>query len=190
MSEKIIIQHLMSGINPDFRKELSRRESSITTLNEFLQYAKIEQDLHDTFRDLSVDTQQPYSNYNQSSIPSLTATVNQSKQHYRKTKHNNSNSYPTLTQSSVTQGNSIPQFEHRTRTLPPKQVPNNPQQFNYMRRQNNQQSTSQNKFLNCKICNRTNHRTIDCFHKCTTGCFKCGQPNHNVRDCPTTQNFQ
>ncbi|CAF3119004.1 unnamed protein product, partial [Rotaria sp. Silwood2] len=38
MSEQIIIQHLMSGVNPDFKKELSRRESSMNTLNEFLKY--------------------------------------------------------------------------------------------------------------------------------------------------------
>lgn len=55
----------MSGINPDFRKELSRRESSMNTLNEFLKYVKIEQDLYDTFeksRKLSIESQQqqPY----------------------------------------------------------------------------------------------------------------------------------
>ncbi|CAF4097207.1 unnamed protein product [Rotaria sordida] len=73
--QKIIIQHLMSGINPDFRKELLRRESSINTLNEFLKYAKIEQDLHDTFRSPSLDSQQHHFNYNHPSILSLTTTT-------------------------------------------------------------------------------------------------------------------
>ena len=49
MSDSITIQHLMSGLNHSFRKELSRHESCMSTLNEFLKYAKIEQDLHDTF---------------------------------------------------------------------------------------------------------------------------------------------
>ncbi|CAF1565352.1 unnamed protein product [Rotaria sp. Silwood1] len=49
MSDSSIIQHLMSGINPDFKKEISRHESCLYNLNEFLKYAKIEQDLHDTF---------------------------------------------------------------------------------------------------------------------------------------------
>jgi hypothetical protein len=36
----------------------------------------------------------------------------------------------------------------------------------------------------CLICNRNNHSTSECFHKKNTGCFKCGQSNHRVRDCP------
>ncbi|CAF4250987.1 unnamed protein product, partial [Rotaria sordida] len=108
MSEKIIIQYLMSGINPDFKKELSRRESSINTLNEFLKYAKIEQDLHDTFDNLLLDSQQRHLNYNHSSIPSLTTTVNQPKQYYNKMKHNNYVSHSAQFQSSVSQRNSIP----------------------------------------------------------------------------------
>ncbi|CAF1566205.1 unnamed protein product, partial [Rotaria sordida] len=108
MSEKIIIQYLMSGINPDFKKELSRRESSINTLNEFLKYAKIEQDLHDTFDNLLLDSQQRHLNYNHSSIPSLTTTVNQPKQYYNKMKHTNYVSHSAQFQSSVSQRNSIP----------------------------------------------------------------------------------
>jgi membrane-bound lytic murein transglycosylase len=42
MSNPTIIQYLISGLNPDFRKELSRRESAMNTLDEFLKYAKIE----------------------------------------------------------------------------------------------------------------------------------------------------
>jgi hypothetical protein len=51
----------MSGINPEFKKELSGRESSMNTLKEFLKCVKIEQDLYDTFeksRNLSLETQQ------------------------------------------------------------------------------------------------------------------------------------
>jgi hypothetical protein len=36
----------------------------------------------------------------------------------------------------------------------------------------------------CLICNRNNHLTSECFHKKDTGCFKCGQTSHRVRDCP------
>ncbi|CAF3124638.1 unnamed protein product [Rotaria sp. Silwood2] len=114
MSEKIIIQYLMSGINPDFRKELSRRESSINTLNEFLKYAKIEQDLHDTFGSLSLDSQQRHFNYNHPSISSLTATVNQPKQYYNKMKHSNSVLHSTQSQSSVSQRNSTPTLGNQT----------------------------------------------------------------------------
>ena len=48
MSDSIIIQHLMSRLNPDFRKEVSRYESCMKVLSEFLKHAKIEQDLCDT----------------------------------------------------------------------------------------------------------------------------------------------
>jgi len=40
----------------------------------------------------------------------------------------------------------------------------------------------------CLICNKSNHRTIDCYSKQPTGCYKCGVPDHNVRNC--TQVFQ
>ncbi|CAF1680741.1 unnamed protein product, partial [Rotaria magnacalcarata] len=36
----------------------------------------------------------------------------------------------------------------------------------------------------CSICRRKNHRTIDCHHRKTFGCFKCRQPDHRIRDCP------
>ena len=183
----------MSGINPDFRKELSRRESSINTLNEFLKYAKIEQDLYDTFeksRNLSMEYKQPYFSTDRSPIPSLTAMINKSKQYYHHMEPNERRSYPTSTQRSVTQRNSIPEFGNRSRTIPNEQIRDNVQQFTFKKTQNNGRQTLQNKFSNCKICNRTNHRTIDCFHKQTTGCFKCGQPNHTIRDCPMLQNFQ
>ena len=49
MSDSTTIQHMMSGINPEFRKELSRHSSCMNSLTEFLMQAKIEQDLYDTF---------------------------------------------------------------------------------------------------------------------------------------------
>ncbi|CAF4146648.1 unnamed protein product, partial [Rotaria sordida] len=152
MSEKIIIQHLMSGINPNFRKELSRRESSINTLNEFLKYAKIEQDLHDKFVRLSFDSQQRHFNYNHPSIPSLTATVNQPKQYYNKMKHNNYVSHSTQSQSSVSQRNSIPTLGHRTFMAPDrKQIRNYPPQSISKKKPINSRPTSQHQFNNCKI---------------------------------------
>jgi hypothetical protein len=188
MSEKIMIQHLMSGINPDFKKELSRRESSIHTLNEFLKYAKIEQDLHDTFRKSSVDPQQYHDD--QIAIPSLTAAVNQSKQHYDKMNYNNSNLHSTRLQSSVFQRNSIPTPKNQTSMVPDRnQIRNYPRQSISQQKPINNRPTSQRQYNNCKVCGRKNHRTIDCYHKRTTGCFNCGQ-NHNVRNCTLPPNFQ
>ncbi|CAF1384371.1 unnamed protein product [Rotaria sordida] len=179
MSEKIIIQHLMSGINPDFRKELSRRESSINTLNEFLKYAKIEQDLYDTFRNLSIDSQQFDFNFNRPPIPSLTATVNPQKQYHYKIKYNNPTSRSTQFQSSVSRRNSDPIWGNRTSTIPnTKQIRTYSSQSVLKQKPINTQPTSQHQFNNCKVCGRQNHRTIDCYYKRTIGCFNCGE-NHN-----------
>ena len=75
MHEKVIIHHLMGGLNPEFKEELSRHESSMNTLSEFLKHAKIEEDLYDTFdksRDPSLYSQQLYFRYDRSPISSLT----------------------------------------------------------------------------------------------------------------------
>lgn len=40
------------------------------------------------------------------------------------------------------------------------------------------------KFTPCIICQRENHRTIDCHQKQSNGCYKCGQSDHRIRDCP------
>ncbi|CAF4304130.1 unnamed protein product, partial [Rotaria sordida] len=157
------------------------------TLNEFLKYAKIEQDLHDTFRNLSIDSQQPYTNFNR---PSLTAALNQSKQNYHKTNYNNVNSHTTQLQRSISQWNSIPTVENRTSmTHNNKQMRNYPSQATSNKKQTNNRSTQQDQFSNCKVCGRKNHRTIDCYYKRTTGCFNCGQ-NHNIRDCTLPPHFQ
>ncbi|CAF1043440.1 unnamed protein product [Rotaria sordida] len=141
----------MSRINPDFRKELSRRESSINILNEFLKYAKIEQDLHDRIRNLSIDSQQLYSNFNRPSIPSLTATVNPSKQYYHKIKHNNPSSHSTQLHSSVSRRNSVPALGNRTSTIHnTKQIQNYTSQSTLKQNPINTGSTSQHQFNNCK----------------------------------------
>ncbi|CAF4655189.1 unnamed protein product, partial [Rotaria sp. Silwood1] len=151
MSEKIIIQCLMSGINPEFRKELSRRESSINTLNEFLKYAKIEQDLHDTFGTLSLDSQQRHFNYNHPSIPSLTATVNQPKQYYNKMKHGNSVLHSTQSRSSVSQRNSTPTLGNQTLLASDRrQIRNYLPQTISQKKPINIRPTSQHRFNNCK----------------------------------------
>jgi hypothetical protein len=191
MSEPIIIQHLMSGINPEFKKELSRRESSMNTLKEFLKYVKIEQDLYETFeksRNQSPETQQqPYFESNRPAIPSLTAMVKQSTQN-NYTKQNGRRSYPTFTQSSAYKRNSTPQVGNNSSSQRDNQIRNFPKS-SFKDKSIRNQSTTTNQFTNCKICGRKNHRTIDCFHKRSHGCFNCGQ-NHIVRDCTMPPNFQ
>ena len=42
----------------------------------------------------------------------------------------------------------------------------------------------------CLICNRGNHVARQCFYRKESGCFKCGQPNHRIRDCPQNHFFE
>ena len=45
-------------------------------------------------------------------------------------------------------------------------------------------STQPNQFYPCLICQRSNHRAIDYYHKQSRGCYKCGNYNHNIYACP------
>jgi hypothetical protein len=192
MSDQTIIQHLLSGLDPNFRKELSRRESAMNTLDEFLKYAKIEQDLNDTFekfRTSSIDPQQPYFDYDRPSNPTLTAAINSRKQLYQNIKRNDPSTRPTQLQKSVSHRNSSVIHTRPPPLLPHSSSRNFTRQNTFTRQQNFSQPTSQHKNINCKICGRKNHRTIDCFHKHPTGCFKCGD-NLMIRDCKMLSNFQ
>jgi hypothetical protein len=188
----MIIQYLMSGINPDFRKELSRRESFMNTLKEFLTYAKIEEDLHNTFenfRNLSTQSQQPHLDYNYPLNQTLTTTVNPRKQYHQNMNRNDQQTHPIRLQQSIPRRNSNISHTHTPSLLPKLSNRNPTQQDTFNRKPKFPQSTLQHQFSNCKICGRTNHRTIDCFYKQPTGCFKCGQ-NHIIRDCKILPNFQ
>lgn len=48
----------------------------------------------------------------------------------------------------------------------------------------NRTSQSARQFTPCLICNRSNHRTIDCYQKQSQGCYKCGDTSHRVHECP------
>jgi hypothetical protein len=164
----------------------------MNTLKEFLKYVKIEQDLYDTFeksRNLSIETQQqPYFDLNRSTNPSLTAVVKQSTQNYHR-KQDNRRSHPTPTQSSTYQRNSIPPLMNNSSTTRGKPIRNGSTSSTFKNNQMKKQSITSNRFNNCKVCGRQNHRTIDCFYKRPHGCFNCGQ-DHVARDCTMPPNFQ
>ena len=185
MSDSTIIQHMMSGINPEFRKKkLSRHSSCMNFLTELLKQAKIEQDLYDTFTktDQSITEIKaqisPYHLLN----PVVATTIKQSikKQHY--TQQNN------LGQNPLRRRNSVYQHQPEART-PKDRTWKFYKQNSYTKtKQINHHITQYSKY-SCLICGRNNHRTIDCFYKEENGCFKCGE-DHYFRHCPMLQNFQ
>lgn len=187
MSDSIIIQHLMSGINPEFRKELSRRQSCMNSLDEFLKHTKIEQDLYDTFektRQLSIESQQSQFSMYHPQNPSVATTIKQPPvQQYCRQQNNGSE------QSSINQWNSLQAQQRQPRIPFSTTWQSNSPNSHDKTEQVHQQSIQYAKFYDCRICGRNNHRTIDCFYKHTTGCFKCGE-NHQFRQCPMLQNFQ
>ena len=192
MSDMMIIQYLMSGLNPNFKKELSRRDSSIETLADFLQQAKIEQDLYETFdasRRASPEPMRPQFALQRSGIPSATALINQPHERHRPMQRDDRYRHFTPQQSSGTDRNSIQQQQRRTTVQHDNPANNYPPHSFVSSQSRNNAPTNRGRYDNCKICDRTNHRTIDCFYKRTTGCFRCGQ-DHLVRDCTTLQNFQ
>ncbi|CAF1539566.1 unnamed protein product [Adineta ricciae] len=165
MPDSTIIQYLLSGLDTNIRKELSCRESAMNSLTEFLKYAKIEQDLNDTFNQttaLSLNQHQPYFVHHNELNPSFTAAIYPNKSRYSNPPRNDHQRQP---QSSRLQQNSTYNQAHPSRT------------------QIGKPKTTSYTYTACKICSRTNHRTIDCFHKQPRGCFKCGA-NHIIRDCP------
>ncbi|CAF4139590.1 unnamed protein product [Rotaria sp. Silwood2] len=104
----------MSGINPDFQKELSRRKSSMNTLNEFLRYAKIEQDLYDTFEKshrLPMESTKSNFQINHQQISSLTNMIEQPKQQYQFMNKINPRSHSFTTQRSNYKQNSNYQYD-------------------------------------------------------------------------------
>ena len=182
MPDTIIIQHLMKGINPEFRKELTRRQSTMSTLPEFLKFAKLEQDLHDTFTQLQETTTQPepYATYHLSSQVNQLALRNNSK--YQRQNHAplNQNFPPMATRSF--DGNRNSYSNSRRGATMNKQNFSNSKETTLKRNQ-------QTNYSLCKVCGKQNHRSIDYIHKRSSGCYNCGQ-QHSVRDCLDPPHFQ
>lgn len=184
LPDRVVIHHLMSGLHPELKIELSRRASSLQTLDEFLKHAQIEQDLYDTYKaphHVSLESQHSSSSSQQAAMSSV-ATVSTQRQPYHSAPRPNTRSSPSTPshQSAPTRQPSHAQTPRRTTV--PFHSQSNPSY-------NRSQPVSQHSFSPCKVCGRKNHRTIDCFRKRPTGCFNCGA-HHSVRDCPLPPNFQ
>lgn len=190
LPDEIIIRHLMSGLQPHLKFELSRRESSIHSLDDFLKYAQITQDLYDTYKSSqasSLVSQPSPLLSNQATISSVAMINTQSPPRHPTPRQNHHSSSSTATQKSTSPHHSLlTSRAPHTNTPRRSHLPSNSQSRNY---NNRRQPTSHSSFSKCKVCGRTNHRTIDCFHKRATGCFNCGN-NHQVRDCTLPPNFQ
>ncbi|CAF4433586.1 unnamed protein product, partial [Rotaria magnacalcarata] len=100
--------------------------------------------------------------------PSVATTIRQpTNQQYYTPYHYNS------TESSMKKWNSFPQHQYQSRVSTNKAIQPHEHNSYFKTAYFNQQSVPNSRFNNCRICGRNNHRTIDCFNKSTTRCFKC-----------------
>ena len=178
MPDTVIIQHLMTGINPEFRRELSRRESAMQALGEFMKYAKLEQDLHDTTEQLQVHKIQPQQQYLTYHLaPNPTYTSPNSKPTH----------IPATIQSSNTKWNSYERNPADISLIDGK--PDGMTRAAGARSFRTTRTSGSPKYYTCKVCGLQNHRSIDCPNKRPSGCYNCGD-NHAVRDYQQPPHFQ
>ena len=185
MPDAIIIQHLMKGINPEFRKELTRRQSTISTLTEFLKHAKLEQDLHDTFtQSQTMNVQpEPILTYHLCSNRHQKLTYNAPKSQRENQAQPKSNFHTKNMKSSGENQNSYATTWQNDPTM------HRQNYYNMKPTMLSRNWQTRNQLTNCKVCGKQNHRSIYCKHKRLSGCYNCGQ-RHSVRDCPDPPHFQ
>lgn len=191
MSDLTIIQYLLSGLNPNVRKELSRRESAMNSLDEFLKYVKLEQDLNDTFEkfgEMSIDSQQPQFDFSHIPNSTTTAAIDTRQYNYQHTNRSYRPTQRAFNQSSDSRRNSNTNRTDQSRTMSQATGRTPSTQTWRSQRYTTPQGKTTRKELECKVCDRKNHRTIDCHYKKPFGCFKCGQ-DHMIRDCNSLTNF-
>ncbi|CAF1450994.1 unnamed protein product [Didymodactylos carnosus] len=167
MTSMSIVQHLISGVRQDVREQLLRPDSPTDTPENFFKIAKKEEDFKQISQPVGQPRSQSYFSFNdQSTISAVTHKPSLSDKRL---------SIPPLssTRERQIQSNQVPHFGAN--------IDRQSQQY-----PGNQYRTSPNAtpFRPCKICQRTHHRTIDWLNKKSQGCFKCGQSNHQVCDCP------
>lgn len=189
MSEKMIVSWLENGVKDSLKVPIKRQMKLLVetarTTKAFLKIAKDEQELQEE-HSLVPDPAPSYVPYFSNTV---STTVPQSRiaqqarepqqshdqQDESKTPHHSqSSSYHTTSRFHRTSFNTQPMTSHQRNptTTNPKNIP--PALMTIPNRQ----------LSPCLICKRNNHRTIDCYHKKPDGCYKCGQSDHRIRNCP------
>nr|ABL86704.1 putative gag protein [Adineta vaga] len=184
MSEKMKVSWLENGVKDSLKIPIKRQMKLLAeqarTTKAFLKIAKDEQELQEE----RVSVPDPTPSY----MSYFTNTVSTTKPQAAEGRLNLSSS----THTSLPDGskNQIYSTTPQSRWSVPKSRSTTFQQYDQsMASRNNKPTTimknSMRQRSSCLICKRNNHRSIDCYYKKPTGCYKCGQSDHRIRDCPT-----
>lgn len=194
MSQKIMISWLENGVKDSLRIPIKRQMKLLSettrTTQAFLKIAKDEQELqeekspgleptslHTPYFASTVSTtlQQPVNARQNPSTYALhrpTIAPHPSRRPFQRTYHGK-NQQPSQRRSHPIEPSSPTMIKKNMDDIP---VTNTTSLD--LRNNNTRQSKA------CLICKKHNHRAIDCYYKQPQGCYKCGQSEHRLRDCP------
>ncbi|CAF1594988.1 unnamed protein product [Adineta steineri] len=178
ITEQQVITVLQTGVKNSMKEYLIRNEKNINDPEEWLQYAREEEHIQKRIQQQrsnmgleTTTTTQPFFD------PVMSVRT------FQPTSSNNqsSNRYTSTTK-----------YHHKQYNRPENNgtysTQNNNQDVRTTRKNDWNNTTS--KPNPCLICNRTNHPTIKCYYKKEKGCYKCGQSDHRIYDCPQQHFFE
>jgi hypothetical protein len=200
ITEQQVITVLQAGVKISLKEYLIRNEEEIQTPDDWLKMAKEEESIQTRLQSqrnihLQEEAQPPY--FEQ---PLPAATI-QSKSTNRPSWQHEQEKYKSGQHQQNRQHQQFNTGYNRTQLETNNQNQQNRQhrQFNtgYNRTQlktnnQNQQQDVDKKSRNnnaCMICNCNNHQTNQCYYKKESGCFKCGQSDHRIYNCPKRRFF-
>ena len=180
ITEQQVITVLQTGVKNSLKEHLIRHEKDITKPDEWLKIAKEEE-----YIQKRIYQQRHGMHQETSSKPFFESMVSTATIQHK----------PSNIQSINYHARTPRQYHQKQYQQIPPPLNNRPsQQQNYHQnlkqsRQNDPEKKTQQSD-SCLICNRKNHPTTKCFYKKDNGCFKCGQSNHRIRDCPQQHFFE
>lgn len=180
ITEQQVITVLQNGVKNSLKEYLIRNETDIQKPEEWLQAAREEDYIQKRIQQQNNNSYFETKNqpFFQRSLPTATIQTQLS-------------NIQSSNQQSI-----LPQHHYKNQYQP---VPP-PAKYRTYQTQGNSSNIQRNQIQNpamlmqnssaCLICNRKNHSTAKCFDKKDNGCYKCGQLDHKLQDCPQQHFFE